>query len=184
MAQIKNEAITILSVLGGQKLPLHFQKLMAAQAMFESANFTSNVYQKNFNAYGIKMPKVRKSPYIVAVGTGAPASEGYGNYASYKNVGDSALDALHLYRYNGVVPETLTTPAAFAAWLKQKQYYGGDQGAYTAGVSKYYEMMSDIIEPVIVSGLIKKPWYKNWKVWSIALSALAIIYFLFFKKQK
>lgn len=152
MAQIKDEAIRVLSTAASAKIPFYAQKLVAAQAMHESANFSSNVYQKNRNAFGMKMPSVRKSPYIQGAGTAAPASEGATPYASYATLEDSVKDVLHLYAYNGVNWSAIKSPADFAAWLKQKSYYGGDQLAYTAALSKWMETMSDILEPVIVTG--------------------------------
>ncbi|MBN8863277.1 MAG: glucosaminidase domain-containing protein [Sphingobacteriales bacterium] len=152
MALIKDDAIRVLSTAASAKIPFYAQKLLAAQAMHESANFSSNVYQKNKNAFGMKMPSVRKSPYIQGPGTAAPASEGTTPYASYASLEDSVKDVLHLYAYNGINWSAIKSPADFAMWLKQKSYYGGDQSVYTAALSKWLESMSDILEPVTVTG--------------------------------
>lgn len=152
MALIKDEVIRVLSTAASAKIPFYAQKLLAAQAMHESGNFSSNVYQKNKNAFGMKMPSVRRSPYIQGPGTAAPASEGVTPYAAYASLEDSVKDVLHLYTYNGINWDVIKSPADFAMWLKQKSYYGGDLSVYTAALSKWLESMSDILEPVTVTG--------------------------------
>lgn len=156
MARLNDDAIRVLAAAASAGIPFYAQKLIAAQAMHETGNFTSNVYRQNNNAFGMKIPNVRKSPYILGAGTSAPASEGSTPYAKYSSVEDSVKDVLHLYAYNGIRWGQLDSPTAFGAWLKQKSYYGASQQAYSAALQRWMETMTDIIEPVTITGSKKK----------------------------
>jgi uncharacterized FlgJ-related protein len=118
-------------------------KLIAAQARFESADYTSNVFKKNNNTSGIKFIG---QPNAVR-GTLAPANERTCNggcnsdyYAKFNTVQDSINDKIvRLYniKMRGVTPEQLknvTDSTEFANLLKQRGYYGASAAEYAAGL--------------------------------------------------
>lgn len=109
---------------------------IVAQSAFESAYWTSNVYIKNLNGYGMKMPYVRKSPYILGPGTPAPAGEGGGYYAKFSSIENSAKDFLHWFNYVGGKWANMTTDERFVDFLKSKQYFQGTLSSYKAGVDR------------------------------------------------
>lgn len=131
MTQPADNAAAVMQAAIDKGNTVTFAKLLAAQAIHESANFTSNVFKKNNNAFGMKTPRVRKSPYILGAGSAAPASEGPTPYAKYASVSDSAKDVLHWLAYNKVNTGLYTTPDAYAAVLKSKGYYGDTVANYT-----------------------------------------------------
>ena len=116
-------------------------KLIVAQARFESADYTSNVFQKNLNTSGMKFI----GQPLASRGTPAPKNEQRCNggcdgdyYAKFRSVQDSASDKIvRLYSktMGGVTPEQLKNVKSadeFSALLKRRSYYGfGKAGTET-----------------------------------------------------
>jgi uncharacterized FlgJ-related protein len=125
-------------------------KLIAAQARFESADYTSNVFKLNNNTSGIKFIG---QPNAVR-GSLAPVNERTCNggcngdyYAKFNTIQDSINDKIvRLYNINmrGVSPEQLknsTDSTGFANLLKQRGYYGSSASEYAAGLkSKLFKI--------------------------------------------
>jgi LPXTG-motif cell wall-anchored protein len=110
-------------------------KLIAAQARFESADYTSYVFKQNNNTSGIKY--IGASQINAHRGTPAPANEqtcgGRCNgdyYAAFDTIQDCINDKIvRLYNITlgGVTPEELknaTDATEFATLLKKRSYYG------------------------------------------------------------
>jgi len=113
-------------------------KLVVAQARFESADYTSNVFKNNLNTSGMKFI----GQPLATKGTLAPLNErsstcksggGCKNsdyYAKFSSVGDSAKDKIErLYNktMGGVTPDQLKNVKdanEFAILLKKRGYYG------------------------------------------------------------
>jgi uncharacterized FlgJ-related protein len=118
-------------------------KLIVAQARFESADYTSNVFKLNNNTSGIKFIG---QPNAVR-GSLAPSNERTCNggcngdyYAKFNTIQDSINDKIvRLYNINmrGVSPQQLknsTDSTGFANLLKQRGYYGSSASEYAAGL--------------------------------------------------
>jgi LPXTG-motif cell wall-anchored protein len=118
-------------------------KLIAAQARFESADYSSNVFKKNNNTSGIKFIG---QPNAIR-GTLAPANERTCNggcngdyYAKFNTIQDSINDKIvRLYniKMRGVTPEQLKNAkdaTEFANLLKQRGYYGSSATDYASGL--------------------------------------------------
>ena len=115
-------------------------KLIAAQARFESADYTSGVFRANNNTSGIKY--IGSSQKNAQRGSLAPMSErsascrGGGNcvnsdhYAKFNTIQDSLNDKivrLYSLTMGGVTPQQLkdvTDATEFATLLKKRSYYG------------------------------------------------------------
>lgn len=108
-------------------------KLIVAQARGESSDYTSNVFQKNFNLFGMKFV----NQPLAKRGTLAPASERRcgGNcdsdyYAAYPSPKESVQDLVgRLYKItrNGIGFNELKNvqdSTEFAQKLKQRGYFG------------------------------------------------------------
>lgn len=144
-----------LQVLSSAGVPFQVTKLLMAQAMHETARFTSNVFFKNNNAFGMKMPGRRKSPFIAGAGTKPPSNEGDTRYAFYYTVKDSFLDRLHLAKYNGWNWNDVDTVQKFVAKIAKQSYFGSNPTAtainiYTAGMNNNLALLKDFIEPVLL----------------------------------
>lgn len=120
-------------------------KLIVAQARFESADYTSNVFKANLNTSGMKFI----GQPLATRGTPAPKNEQRCNggcdsdyYAKFRNVQDSASDKIvRLYSktMGGVTPEQLKNVKSadeFAELLKKRSYYGFGKFGTTLGISE------------------------------------------------
>jgi len=108
-------------------------KLIVAQARFESADYTSNVFKKNNNTSGVKFINQKNA----VQGTLSPE----GNYyAKYNTIQDSLNDKIvRLYNITmrGVTPQQLKNSkdaTEFANLLKQRGYYGSLASEYASGL--------------------------------------------------
>lgn len=163
-------------------------RFIVAQARFESADYSSNIFKKNFNTSGMKyigQPLAKK-------GSIAPASERSAKcktdnvcvnsdyYASFQSVADSAKDKIQR-NYNitikGVTPQQLksaTTPEEFARLLKQRGYYGDTESNYARGLK------SKLARIQVVEFVTKN---KNMLMLGGGLILLATAYFIYVRKN-
>lgn len=102
-----------------------------AMAKHETANFTSNVYKTNNNAFGMNVPS--KRPFIGTKGT--PTPEG-ANYAKYKTVADSFSDLLLYFEYTNF-PDDVTTAEQFVNALQRRKYFTDSQSNYLQGLKSW-----------------------------------------------
>lgn len=122
-------------------------KLVVAQARYESADYGSNVFNNNYNMFGMKFV----GQELASRGTPAPFSERSATcqrtqncsdrdfYAKYKSPADSAADVVgRLYRKErkGIGYEQLrneSDPYEYANKLKQRDYYGSHDWSTSEG---------------------------------------------------
>jgi uncharacterized FlgJ-related protein len=135
----------IYNTLKDQKIPDPLAKIMTSQAQLESANFTSNVFKTNKNAYGYKYVKQK----IATQGLPAPKNEG-GFYANYKSVSDSALELANYVKrrekekkFPGL--ETITSARQYAELLTDVGYHTATRESYVKGVEYYYNKIKDLV---------------------------------------
>jgi hypothetical protein len=164
-------------------------KLVVAQARYESADYTSNVFLKNLNTSGIKY--IRQP--LATRGTLAPTNERSAScqsggvckdsdhYAKFASVSDSAKDKIErLYNITrkGVTPEQLKnvkTPEEFARLLKIRGYYGGEESSYAAG------MKAKLLRIQVVEFVTKN---KNTLLLGAGLLLVAAAYYVYKNKMK
>jgi hypothetical protein len=168
-------------------------KLVVAQARFESADYTSNVFQKNLNTSGMKYI----GQPLASRGTPAPKNEQRCNggcnsdyYAKFKSVQDSASDKIgRLYNktMGGVTPEQLKNVKdadEFAELLKRRSYYGfgkfGTEVGNKEQKSYAVNMKSKLIKINVVEFVSKN---KNTLLIGLGLLAIAGSFYLY-KKNK
>ncbi len=159
-------------------------KLIVAQARFESADYSSNVFQKNLNTSGMKFI----GQPLATRGTPAPANEqrcGGGcdsdYYAKFRSVEDSAKDKIsRLYNITmrGVTPQQLKNVQnadEFANLLKKRGYYGAPESQYAAG------LRAKLLRVQIIEFVTKN---KNMLLLGLGLIALAGAYYFYTKRKK
>lgn len=133
----QRRAITAARSVG---VPAVNAQIIAAQATHESGKFSSNVFLTDNNCFGMKVPVVRKSPYITGRGLPAPKSEGANlYYAHYKTMEDSVKDLVHWCTYKGVNWTAVATPESYALWLQSKSYYTDVPTTYVAALRRYFD---------------------------------------------
>jgi hypothetical protein len=117
-----------------------FARILIAQLKHESADFTSHVFKTDNNPMGMKMPSVRKTPYIAGKGLQPPGKEGATPYAHYNNLSDAVKDLFNWLNYNKINWKVITSVPVYAELLRQKSYMGNTQEAkniYIAGLTRY-----------------------------------------------
>jgi len=130
-------------------VPDHGAVLVVQQAIHESADFSSHVFQTDNNAFGMKVPAVRKSPYIAGPSTIVMVSEGKQPYAHYDSLSDSAKDLVHWLTYKGIDWTKITNETEYAAFLKKSGYYGDSQDNYTDALLRHYTEAKNAIGKAI-----------------------------------
>lgn len=134
---MNNEQI-IFDATTSQGVPKEVAELMVEQAKVESANFTSHVFVTDNNAYGMKMPSIRKSPYIAGPSTIVMTAEGTQPYAHYNSLEDSAKDLVNWLKYQGIEFDKVKDRDSYTKFLDSKGYYGISQDTYAAAMKHYY----------------------------------------------
>lgn len=130
-------------------------KLIAAQAAFESANFTSNVFKLNNNPAGIMW--INK-PYQKNAEPGSPfppSESKTAKYAKFATVKDGFKD---MVRITWKALQGDPSPDTYAANLKNQNYYAGSQTIYTSGLKRYWNQTKGFtkkkINPIISATVV------------------------------
>lgn len=163
-------------------------KMVVAQARFESADYTSNVFKNNLNTSGMKYI----GQPLATRGTLAPVSERSAKcvregvcsnrdyYAKFASVSDSAKDKIERNfskTIKGVTPEQLKnaqTPEEFARLLKQRGYYQDKETTYANGLK------AKLLRIQVVEFVQKN---KNVLTLVAGISILAISYYILKRKK-
>ena len=111
-------------------------KYITAQAAHETANFTSNVFEKTKNIFGFKF-------------TGHHTEiSSYNGYAAYKTIEDCIHRYADYYKAHKY-PGTFATVSAFIHALKENRYFEAPEAEYLTGVRHfmkvYFNELSDHI---------------------------------------
>lgn len=132
----------IISIAKRDGIPLKLAKLLAAQAFHETNAFTSNLFEKNLNAFGYKYVG---SKFQEGRGISAPKSEG-GSYGKYSSLENSVLEITNWIRRR--ITENrfpglffITTPEIYARGLKDCGYYGDSYENYLRGLKNALSVM-------------------------------------------
>jgi len=115
----------ISRVLKAQGLESSMIRLLQAQAIHETGNFTSRLFKENNNVFGMKIPSIRKTLNV------APGTETFSQFVS---IDDSIKDML-FYLDHFSIPLDLADPFLYAQILKDKNYYEDPVEVYFKGLS-------------------------------------------------
>lgn len=115
---------------------------MVAQSKHETANYTSNVFKNNNNAFGYKYYK--GSLYQLSAGTGSPEGNAY---AKYRNVQDSAREVADWIGRGQTAFSAVKTIADFATALKNgrpgyEYYHTPSNQTAQASINNYIKGMT------------------------------------------
>jgi uncharacterized FlgJ-related protein len=185
MSAVYDQTIYDVAIRNGFSLAA--AKLVVAQARFESADYTSNVFQKNLNTSGMKYI----GQPLASRGTLAPMSERSAScrrgescvnsdyYAKFSSIADSVKDKIernYSLTIRGVTPDQLkkaSSPEEFAQLLKQRGYYGDTVQNYSRGLK------SKLLRIQVVDFVSKN---RNYLLIGSGLVLLAVSYYLYTKK--
>lgn len=113
-------------------------KIIVAQAMHESDNFTSPLFKATFNCVGMKMPKVRPHPHILKPSDRVMKKEGSTPYAAYSSVENCIKDLIDWHTYNKTDWSKIITPEYYANYMKKRGYYGDPESVYSKALATFY----------------------------------------------
>jgi uncharacterized FlgJ-related protein len=108
-------------------------KLIVAQARFESADYTSNVFKQNNNTSGIKFIG---QPNAVQ-GSLSPEGNYYAKFNTIQDAINDKIARIYNLTMKGVTPQQLkdsTDAIDFANKLKQRGYFGSAASDYANGL--------------------------------------------------
>jgi hypothetical protein len=157
-------------------------KLIVAQARFESADYTSNVFKANNNTSGIKYIKQANA----VQGTLSPEGDYYAKFNTIQDCINDKIVRLYNITMRGVSPQQLkdsTSSDDFARLLKQRGYYGNT--AYgtpqaESDISNYARGMKAKLLKINVLEFLKKP--INYAI--IGVIVLGLTAYLYILKKK
>jgi len=115
----------ISRILRKQGLESSMIRLLQAQAIHETGNFTSRLFKENNNVFGMKIPSIRKTLNV------AQDPEIFSQFVS---IDDSIKDML-FYLDHFSIPLDLADPFLYAQILKDKNYYEDPVEVYFKGLS-------------------------------------------------
>lgn len=124
-----------------------FANLLTAQARFESADYTSNVYKQNNNLFGYKfVGQAGATRGTVAPKSEWPNANTPSYYAKYKSVEDSANEVINWLlrreKEGKFLIKDLTTAGKYAAALKSGNYYGSSAADYGNGLTAKLKLIN------------------------------------------
>jgi hypothetical protein len=131
------------------------QNIWFAQSQHETANYSSNVFKKNNNAFGYK--RYNGSSY--QLGSGLRSTEG-DSYASYASVQDSAQEVAAWLGRRKSSFVGVASVEQYVFNLKKAGYFGDKESNYLAGVKKYFNSLGTLVKvgigliPLLLIGFI------------------------------
>jgi len=128
----ENPSKQILRILKRQGLEIGMARLLVAQAIHETGNFKSRLFLQENNAFGMKVPGLRKTFNVAPLGPG---------FSTFLSVEDSVKDML-LWLDHFKVPLSITDPFIYAKILKDKNYYEDSIETYFKGLANGLKLIS------------------------------------------
>jgi len=114
----------IFRILKKQGLEPGMSRLLVAQAVHETGNFNSRLFKQENNAFGMKVPSIRKTLNV---------NPNQGQFSTFLSVEDSVKDML-LYLDHFKIPLNINDPFIYAKILKDKNYFEDDIETYFKGL--------------------------------------------------
>jgi uncharacterized FlgJ-related protein len=113
-------------------------RMLVAQARHETGNFTSDLYIKHNNAFGMMFPKIRNT---------TAQSETESGYSHYETVADSILDMENYFAYKEYpILSSFQTLHAYARALKDHAYFTAPVQAYGNALTKHFNQLKNILQ--------------------------------------
>jgi SOS response regulatory protein OraA/RecX len=157
-------------------------RYIVAQARYESADYSSNVFRNNNNMYGMKYV----AQQLATRGTLAPMSE-RSAACKYASPADSAQDVINrLYQktMRGVRPaqlKTASTPEIFADLLKKRGYYGATVEQYARGLRAKLKKVNIIPIQTLPGVTVETP---KKKFSTLIITGAALLLFFYYRKKR
>lgn len=131
------------------KVPDRAVPWIVAQSAHETAGWTSNVFKRNNNAFGMIHPRRRQTTSLGPGPAKQPGSEGGAGYASYSDVSQSAKDLLLWLEFNRVPWDNINTAEQYVTWIRGKGYFTASLDKYTQSVLRWIKKLNTKITPAV-----------------------------------
>lgn len=135
----------IVNVATQEGVPAEKAPLIAMQARHETGNYTSNVFRKTNNLFGMKMPSVRPRTFILRPSSIVMRSEGATPYAEYSSAENSVRDLVAWHKFNRTDWSKISGIESYSEYLKKRGYYGSTIDIYIRGLKNAAKKMGAII---------------------------------------
>lgn len=120
------EKVTFREELERINLSKQQRAFLYAVANHETGRFTSELYVKHNNAFGMKVSRRRERYWHYEAGS----------YAGYSNVRSSIDDIIGWFQFHG--EDVPNHPVTGSRMMKRKGYYEQEEELYTNAVTYYY----------------------------------------------
>lgn len=127
MNTINPTGLRVFDLLVMHGLPYVQAAYITSQAAHETANFTSNVFRKANNLFGMKY-----AGQFLGAGQ-------YNGYAKYNSIEDSVADYISYYRRRAYLEQYLSIEM-FVNDLHRKKYFEAEPAEYLKGVKHFYNV--------------------------------------------
>lgn len=142
--RIKNIANRIYNTAINEGVNPLVSSFIVSQSGHETFGFSSMLFQRANNAFGMTVPNKRKSPYILGADKKQP--DGNSIYAKYSDIEDSVKDLIHWFKYNKINLNDIKTLDEYATILKSKGYYGANYNVYINGMKLYFNQFVSFLK--------------------------------------
>ena len=125
-------------------------KFVVGQSRHETANYTSPVFLRTNNLFGMKFVN---QPLAISDNKKSPDNDYYAHYKSPKDSAEDAIGRLFNITKNGVTPSQLKnakTPEEYSNLQKKRGYFGDQIPIYINGIKNAIKKL-DISESVLKS---------------------------------
>lgn len=131
MTIVNDIGTDIFHLLIEQGFNVDMAKYITAQAAHESANFSSKVFKRNKNCFGMRDAIYRRETNL-----GDFDRDGYANYADI----EQCVQDYRLYFLNQSFHTNYNTLKEFVLALKENGYFEASLEEYLNGVTRYYNL--------------------------------------------
>lgn len=111
-------------------------KILTAQAMHETGNFTSRLYKEQNNMFGMRHPILRQTKSV-------KEQNGFATFASLE---DSVSDLLLYFDEFGIKPKDWTKVNEYVKIIKQRGYFTDDYLPYFNAVRSHYLKVKELVQ--------------------------------------
>lgn len=138
----------------GEGLSVLHSKIITSQATHESGMFSSSLFKRANNIFGMTIPTKRSKRFIS--GSAGKQPDGSAYYAKYDSLENSVRDLIDWHKFKKTDWNKINSIEDYAAYLKSKGYYGDTQKNYTKALLRYLpglEFIATAPIPAVVASL-------------------------------
>lgn len=127
----ENYSQTVLTTLRKLGVSEEMSVIILAQAIHESNNFSSYIFENTWNPFGMRVARVRPTT----------RSGEFKNYSKYESLEDATIDYFYYMTYCNF-PLDETNVYKYVTLLKKKAYYEDDFKNYYRAVRKHFKQIN------------------------------------------